>query len=1741
MKRKGIIKRTLIVTLAILTILSCASIAFAAGWNGDGAVGGTSSSTANGTYAILRGNTAVGMIVGYRFSGRTGEDVEATPDSEILSIDIILKEREYEIDLLEKMVPQYSKADYFQLGCGSDNAVAVDDIRYMDSDSKLRGGLNVTTFYEKDMGFRTNLPNFTSTDLDGDLDAWQQWDENLDKIAVKLGFGSNGVSDMDYNDRIYIEPLYAIKLNGEDLMLTATEIAWYGAMKFGWDFNGKNNGAGNGNNANEWAFVGYNYTHRRVPNALYAPDKEGSLGWTLATGIATDSNTYNLTSYDILTGSWGVGICYIKESNVPDIVVSNMWAAKSNGQVLHNSAVPYDTYIYVWATLTNNSSQAQTINLYNYYGPSINSPTTDAKQETYYPATSCSTLNTNRWTPTFSSTTTSTPKEIQIAAGQTIKVRVRYAKYTAKTYVHFAAWLNGEKYSTTTTGAADGYDEIKKTNNYKYVSLTPVEPYDPNLTMTGVKICSDEAGKNEYPKVNGIYEIPQGETAYVFLKWKNTGNVDLRYDVYEIKQGGSLKSPARTNGSLSDGNEVLFLSCGQFKATETTAQTREGHVYLSGLTSASTETNANDNVITYQYKAIPQDVDLTVNHYLMNTDGSTYSLQTTETKSGVTIGSTVTLSGYAKSYSGFTYSFAQVNSSTVTSVYVDAAKTINLFYSRNMYTVSLTNGTGISGTTGGGSYYHGATVNINATVKTGYHWGNWTGTYSLADQKTSFTMPIGNVSLTANAVANTYTVTYYGNGSTSGSTDKSTHTYDVAKNLTANGFVRTGYYFTGWNTAADGSGTSYSNQQSVKNLTSTNGGNINLYAQWAPYKVTVYYHSNGATSIKDVNTAISEATLNGESYKQEFYYDQSYSNGLRDGNNSSALNMTKNGYTFTGKWHAGSATSTTLVDQTYGGTGQQMAAALGVSINSANQTVHVYGDWYEHRMTVVYHSNNATTIKYGGTTITDAKLQSDYQQTFLYDDSYSGGLRDANEASYLNMTRIGYYLSGNWIADSAAGSTKASWSYSGTGQQIAAQLGKTLVSGDITVHVYVEWIPYELTINYYSNYATNSFSNPANAVASNKNVLVRTEKLKYDQTNVSLRDHSASTDDTYLYRNRWYSTGYWGTGLDWDGIEVHEDTAYSYAQNLAAALGVSIDAQHQTINVYPQWTPHYDIELYDIFFKAYDSNGNLYTLNETQQQNIPIGTTVYVYYTYRNRSPVSVNITGYNTNGAAISYNGSTSYSIPGWDATLTVAAGSFTATPLGIANMSGSVYINGVSVSNESTDIDGNAKNNNTRTESYHVKFDVAIVDIYLTDYEGNVVDMNAKIPVNSEVIIHHVYRNNSSVAYTVNGYDNAGNKVTYNGTQKFTIPAYSTIDIVVGEMRTPETAGAFSLTGHVYRDGKTAATEKDEWDLNNNVYTKNYNTELGPYLTPITPNAAYREGTEVITSYWVVNPTTKNYTTSNEILVRIKIYDTYSGNLITELTKTTVVPAGETQLVYFKWNVPYLENYNDIKIIADLDLPEYSYWWGRISKNYDYGIWNVNYTPDTGYEDKQPAGWQRPGTEADAKGKTSWEVWEYSNGTYTKKLYGIQATGGDLILTPQSKTAYKENYMWYMKAGYGFTAEATIAKIDKYSGSSYLKPGTDAYTGAQYAYMYYPEFQYQISSNTTDTMEMADGKWQLFEFLDYGRVHFTPIWFPDGTYDAVMVQSDIWTPMGMITTQKVSSVVIEGDMYDDWYVQGT
>ena len=161
----------------------------------------------------------------------------------------------------------------------------------------------------------------------------------------------------------------------------------------------------------------------------------------------------------------------------------------------------------------------------------------------------------------------------------------------------------------------------------------------------------------------------------------------------------------------------------------------------------------------------------TVHHWKQKADGiastrddKNYELVETETKKAQ-IGSKVTPA--VKTYTGFDSPKTQTKAVTA-----DGKMVIDYYYERHLYNVTLNAGTGIEKTTGGGSYRYGQSVTIDAAVKEGYHWLNWKGNYkggsggeqTVDAKKFVFTMPAGNVTMTANAEANKYTIHFDPNG-----------------------------------------------------------------------------------------------------------------------------------------------------------------------------------------------------------------------------------------------------------------------------------------------------------------------------------------------------------------------------------------------------------------------------------------------------------------------------------------------------------------------------------------------------------------------------------------------------------------------------------------------------------------------------------------------------------------------------------------------------------------------------------------------------------------------------------------------------------------------------------------------------------------------------------------------------------------------------------------------------------------
>ncbi len=140
--------------------------------------------------------------------------------------------------------------------------------------------------------------------------------------------------------------------------------------------------------------------------------------------------------------------------------------------------------------------------------------------------------------------------------------------------------------------------------------------------------------------------------------------------------------------------------------------------------------------------------------------------------------------------------------------------------------------------------------------KTGYTFRGWSGTDLVGVDNNEVRVEKGtakNLEFEANYTANEYQIIFNKRySSAEGTMPNQIMTYDVASYLPANTYVRKGYTFAGWNTKANGSGTSYSDGVSVKNLAES--GEVTLYAQWSANPYTISFNSNAPTGTTATGT-----------------------------------------------------------------------------------------------------------------------------------------------------------------------------------------------------------------------------------------------------------------------------------------------------------------------------------------------------------------------------------------------------------------------------------------------------------------------------------------------------------------------------------------------------------------------------------------------------------------------------------------------------------------------------------------------------------------------------------------------------------------------------------------------------------------------------------------------------------------------------------------------------------------------
>lgn len=477
--------------------------------------------------------------------------------------------------------------------------------------------------------------------------------------------------------------------------------------------------------------------------------------------------------------------------------------------------------------------------------------------------------------------------------------------------------------------------------------------------------ASNAAGTIKTYNLGANYTANQGTTLYPY--WVA--------DSYTITYNkGAYGIGTNTSENKSYGDTLILPSTPQFTRTGYIqtgwASDTAGTILLYDLGASFTE---NESLILYPYWS-RNIYTLTINP----NGGSMYNGANTTTDIFTT-----TFAYGVKTYIGNPFDGDYIiNNNTPTR----AGYTFNGF--------TFSNGSGQKNTAGATFYWDGQSPEENAGscgVSTDSYIFN--GNYA------------GDVTVTANWTGNTYTVKYNANGGT-GTTASSSHVYGTAKALTANGFTQTGYSFTGWNTAANGTGTSYSDKQSVSTLTT--GSEIELFAQWGQATYQVVFNTQGGI--------ITSGNFDPKTYT------------IGAGYTLPTGTITKSGYVFLGWSKNSAATSATYSN------GQSGTTDLGTT----GTTVTLYAIWRAKKFTIKYNANNGTT--------TSSSTQ------------YTATSSNTISALPSSWTKSGYIASG-WSTSSTA--TSAFYAFG----QAFNDLENVADGG--TLNLYVVWtqdVPWKLTL-----------------------------------------------------------------------------------------------------------------------------------------------------------------------------------------------------------------------------------------------------------------------------------------------------------------------------------------------------------------------------------------------------------------------------------------------------------------------------------------------------------------------------------------------------------------------------------------------------------------------------------------------------------------------------------------------------
>ena len=392
-----------------------------------------------------------------------------------------------------------------------------------------------------------------------------------------------------------------------------------------------------------------------------------------------------------------------------------------------------------------------------------------------------------------------------------------------------------------------------------------------------------------------------------------------------------------------------------------------------------------------------------------------------------------------------------------------------------------------NGSTGGDvpvdtAYFPAGTANVLGVgnlVKTGYSFTGWNtaadGTGTSYEANDTLQLEGDDVTLYAQWTINLYTVTYDDNSSDDGTVpDAVKQNYNTTVTVAGNpgSLTRTGYTFAGWNTAEDGTGTSY-----VTDDTFQLGANdVTLYACWTINQYKVTYSGNDS---------------DGGSVPDAVYHD--YHTAVTVAGNPG--NLTRTGYTLTGWGTAADGSGTSYeADDTFtlgvnditlypvwsvnaytvkfnssgGSAVGDVQANYGTKIAAPDTPVregYTFAGWYKEVEFTNEWDFDADTVPVDGITLYARWTVNQYEVTYNGNGSNGGTVPAAVTKGYNTTITV----AGNPGNLTRTGHTFTGWNTAADGTGTSYQPGSTFVLGTNDVALYAQWYVNSYTVNFISN------------------------------------------------------------------------------------------------------------------------------------------------------------------------------------------------------------------------------------------------------------------------------------------------------------------------------------------------------------------------------------------------------------------------------------------------------------------------------------------------------------------------------------------------------------------------------------------------------------------------------------------------------------------------------------------------